>query len=70
MAMPAPQTSHLDSHIDAFVPEGEFEVILLKYADVSGIVGLLTSSQTTKPWSGLSLAAHAQAGESESFLNH
>lgn len=40
---------HLDAHVDAVKPDDVFEVVPLKYADVSEIVGLLTTAQGIKP---------------------
>ena len=42
-------TRSLAAHIDAGAPDDLFEVVPLKYADVSEIVGLLTAAQGTKP---------------------
>ncbi|HEX3367536.1 secretin N-terminal domain-containing protein [Phenylobacterium sp.] len=44
-----PATGPLPSHIEAGEPDDVFEVVPLKYADVSEIVGLLTAAQGTKP---------------------
>lgn len=43
------EAGHLDAHVDAVKPDDVFEVVPLKYADVSEIVGLLTTAQGIKP---------------------
>jgi general secretion pathway protein D len=42
-------TGHLAPHADAGGPDDVFEVVSLKYADVSEVVGLLTAAQGVKP---------------------
>jgi general secretion pathway protein D len=44
-----PTAGPLPAHVEAGESDDLFEVVLLKYADVSEIVGLLTAAQGTKP---------------------
>jgi general secretion pathway protein D len=43
------ETGRLNAHMDGARPDDVFEVVPLKYADVSEIVGLLTTAQGVKP---------------------